>query len=336
MNFKFYGPQHFLEMARTIYGVPEEHLYLSLNNEHLQDNQIPVLLGAPWDHQGTIKQLEDAGFIHCAVQPLDAYKVHQALKSAGNNVASWDTAYQSVRADLWFRDWYAYPLMVAVAQAERMGIKKITAIEFGVWRGEGLLNLASIARALSDCTEIAIEVVGFDTGAGLPSVADWRDHPELWYSGELIMPDPEALRLSLPDNCRLILGDIKNTLGDFIETVTSEAPIGFVALDVDTYSSSVDSLKIFDIPATHLLPATLLYLDDSYINIMQSEYSGEALAVAHFNDRNSLRKIAAKKIRPGWPEKAWHHAMYFAHIFDHPARSSSSSVNFIGLNVHQL
>lgn len=336
MNYLFVGSRYLLDVAHSVYGVPQDCLVEQLPDAPIDESVAPVLLGAPWDHGQTLQGLEERGLTERTVFPLDAFEVHRALKSAGSVPVNWETAYQAVRADLWFRDWYAYPLLVAAAQAERMGLKRLTAIEFGVWRGEGLLNLASLALILADCTGISIDVVGFDTGAGLPSVADWRDHPELWYSGELVMPDPDALKARLPEHCRLILGDIKDTLGPFLETVTSEAPIGFIALDVDTYSSSVDALKVFDAPAASLLPATVLYLDDSYINIMQSEFAGEALAVDHFNQRSALRKIGAKKIRPGWPEKAWHHAMYFAHIFDHPVRSSSTSVNFIGLNIHQL
>lgn len=240
--------------------------------------------------------------------------------------------YSCIYHDLIERQWYAYPLIVAAAQAQRMGVFEVTVVELGVFTGVGLRNLASIGDFLAQTTGVRFRIFGFDTGAGLPSVADWRDHPELWQTGSFVMPDVEEVRRSLPPSCELIIGDIAQTMPPFVERLRAEAPLGFMALDVDTYSSSVAALKLFDGPAECYLPVVPTYVDDVNVNIMQTSFAGEGLAIRHFNDRSELRKIDQKIVRTDRPQKVWHHAMYFAHIFDHPLRASSGGTNFIGMN----
>ncbi|MEJ2080380.1 MAG: hypothetical protein P8020_21435, partial [Acidobacteriota bacterium] len=140
-----------------------------------------------------------------------------------------------------------------------------------------------------------------------------------------------------PDSTELIIGDIGATLPPFIQRLTADSPVGFVALDVDTYSSSVDALKIFSRSGPEvLLPATCMYVDDSYINIMQSEFCGEGLAISEFNEASKKRKIAQKIVRTHRVSLPWHHAIYFTHVFDHPVRDSYRGVSFIGLDVNKL
>ena len=49
-----------------------------------------------------------------------------------------------------------------------MGLESITAIEFGVAAGAGLLNICEIAKNLTKETGVKFKIYGFDTGAGMP------------------------------------------------------------------------------------------------------------------------------------------------------------------------
>jgi hypothetical protein len=296
-----------------------------------------MFVGFPWEFESIWTVIRKLGFEGKVITPNEPNRLHEKMAQYGLKFTAKDFAYRSIYNDLWHRDWYAFPLIAAVAQAERLGLKELTVVEMGVWMGEGLLNMASLCVLLTECTGIRFRVIGFDAGSGLPSVADYRDHPELWYTGELAAPDIDRLRSQLPKNCELIIGDIANTINGLISVLTPASPLAFMALDVDTYSSSVSALRVFkEIDASCMLPATPIYVDDGYINIMQNEYCGEGLAIREFNEEVPLRKILQKIVRTQQLQKPWHHTIYFCHAFDHPVRASHQGVSFIGLNINKL
>src|SRR5262249_43571044 len=66
----------------------------------------------------------------------------------------------------------------------------------------------------------------FDTGVGLPPPADHRDHPELYEEG-WCPQDRAALERELPDNARVVYGDLRDTIDDFGRTLSPGAPLGF-------------------------------------------------------------------------------------------------------------
>src|SRR4051812_19561466 len=71
----------------------------------------------------------------------------------------------------WFpRPEYAYCLNQACVQAKGLGIEAISAIEFGVGDGEGLMALESLAAELSKAHGFAIHTYGFDDLDRAPSV----------------------------------------------------------------------------------------------------------------------------------------------------------------------
>jgi hypothetical protein len=240
-----------------------------------------------------------------------------------------EIGYLAVRRNLFHRGHYAYCMILAAETALRMSRRRVTAVEFGVWRGSGLKNMCEIADFLQQTLGVEFLLYGFDTGAGLPAVADWRDHPELWATGELAMPNFEELAAQLPENCKLIIGDVKDTLGHFLrEQAESDAPIGFVSLDVDQYHSSVSCLRIFDAEPTQLAPVVPVWVDDSYLSVLQTTWAGEGLAIREFNDSHPLRKIEQKIVRTDDYPRLWHHCIYFAHIFDHPIRQGKQTAKF--------
>ena len=240
-------------------------------------------------------------------------------------------AYALVRADILWRGNYAYGMILAAEAALRMGLTTVSAIEFGVWFGAGLRNLCEIAELIADTLGVEFLIYGFDTGQGLPEIKDYRDHPELWNSHSLVMPNHDQLRRELPGNCHLIIGDVRETVPEFIRRPElAAAPVAFVSLDVDQYHSSVSALKVFSAATECLLPVIPVWVDDSYLNVLQSTWAGEGLAIRHFNDAHDFRKIEQKIIRTDSFPRLWHHCFYFAHIFDHPVRQGLQAARFDG------
>ena len=237
--------------------------------------------------------------------------------------------YLAIRRNLFHRGQYAYCMILAAETALRMSLSRVTALEFGVWYGAGLRNMCEIGDFLHQTLGVEFRIFGFDTGVGLPAVADWRDHPELWQSGSLAMPNFEELAAQLPPNCQLVIGDCEKTLAPFLrEHGSAEAPIGFVSLDVDQYHSSVSALKVFDAEAAHLAPVVPVWVDDAYLSVLQTTYAGEGLAIRDFNESHALRKIEQKVIRTDDHPRLWHHCIYFAHIFDHDIRQGRAPARF--------
>jgi hypothetical protein len=231
---------------------------------------------------------------------------------------------QAVRHNLYGRKHFAYSLMVVAEEARRMGLDRLSVIEFGVWKGNGLKNLASLASLVHDCTGVAFDVYGFDTSQGMPPAVDWRDHPELWQAGQMKMPDYEALQKTLPDHCTLVIGPIEETIESFCANrMSPDSPLAFISFDMDYYSSTMQSLRVMENPPDHYLPVMPIWVDDSYIHFMQSRYAGEALALRDFNGTHELRKFEYKQIRPNDHPEFWHNCVWFCHIFDHPMRSGS-------------
>jgi hypothetical protein len=273
------------------------------------------------------KGLSPSQIITCA----EPGKAHRALSRLASYSADYNRqiGYIAIRQNLYHRGHYAYCMILAAEAALRMSLTKVSAVEFGVWYGSGLKNMCEIADFIHQTLGVEFCIYGFDTGAGLPTVADWRDHPELWGSGTLAMPNFAELASQLPDNCRLIIGDCKDALAPFLrEFGSAEAPIGFISLDVDLYHSSVSALKIFDAEATHLAPVVPVWVDDSYLSVLQTTFAGEGLAIREFNDQHELRKIEQKIVRTDDFPRLWHHCIYFAHIFDHPVRQGKAPARF--------
>src|ERR1700730_2552995 len=94
------------------------------------------------------------------------------------------------------RPHYGYCLYHAAKLAVKLGYRKISAVEFGVAGGNGLITLEHHAEQVSEILPIEIEVYGFDTGEGLPRPIDYRDLPYHWKEGFYKM-DVKALEATL-------------------------------------------------------------------------------------------------------------------------------------------
>ena len=170
------------------------------------------------------------------------------------------------------------------------------------------------------------EIIGFDTGTGMPAPKDFRDHPEYYTTGDFPM-DRAALSASLPSNARVLYGDVATTVPGFLAELSAEAPIGFVSLDLDYYQSSRAALRLFENPdATKYLPLVVSYLDDIAF-AGHNDWCGELLAVAEFNRENERRKISKYGfLRTGrvFKNPAWIEHMFVLHALDHPSRQPAA------------
>lgn len=213
---------------------------------------------------------------------------------------------------------YCYGVLQAAQQAHSLKIKKISVIEFGVGRGHGLITLENAALRISNYFNIQIDIFGFDLGIGLPKPVDYRDLPYYWRQG-LFKMDIDTLEKKLKKS-HLLIGDVSKTIPDFINSNT--APIGFVAFDLDFYSSTKSALNLFNARHCLFLPRVVCYFDDILSNDMvyHSEFTGVPLAIEEFNQKNSDRKIAKmhglryiRMIPDTWNEK-----IFVFHYFSHP------------------
>lgn len=216
------------------------------------------------------------------------------------------------------RPYYAYGLLQAANQAKSLGVKRISAIEFGVAAGHGLLELERLSYHITRITGVAIEVYGFDLAKGLPQPADYRDLPFIWQKGFYVM-DVMALESRLRPTTKLLLGNVKKTAQAFIKGNIS--PIGFVSFDLDYYTSTKDAFAIFKATDNKLLPRVFCYFDDIIGSDEEvvSDYAGELLAIAEFNKNNKMKKIAKLKglIHKRVIQSPWCDMIYVLHNFNH-------------------
>jgi hypothetical protein len=244
-------------------------------------------------------------------------------------VAAFGSFRARVAFDLVLRPQHAFGLLKAADTARECGVGTVSVLEFGVASGAGLLNLCEVGARVTQETGVGFEVVGFDTGTGMPPPRDYRDHPEHYRAGDFPM-DRARLESRLPANARMIYGDVARTVPEYLQSVTAAAPIGFVALDLDYYSSSREALTVFDHPdPTRYLPRVGLYLDDVTFD-GHNDWCGELLAVAEFSRTREVRKIGKHTfLRYGrvFKNSMWIDQMYVVHILDHPYRSAEGAAN---------
>jgi hypothetical protein len=215
------------------------------------------------------------------------------------------------------RPYYAYGLYQAALEARGLGISRISAYEFGVAGGHGLILLENLSEQITHLTGVKIDIFGFDLEVGLPTPLDYRDAPYIWKKGFYKM-DVSALKNRLK-NTKLVLGDVKKTIPDFISK--DYAPVGFIAFDLDYYTSTKDAFKIFDADDSKILPRVFCYFDDivGTDEEVMCEWVGELLAIKEFNDTHRDKKIA--KINGMFHKRVvkstWSDMIYAMHSFKH-------------------
>ena len=228
---------------------------------------------------------------------------------------------------------YAYGIHRACRQARSLKVSRITAIEFGVAGGNGLVAMEDHAAEISELTGVEVDVVGFDTGEGLYEVSDQRDMPYAFAGGNYRMDRPR-LEARLRD-AELVIGDAAETFGTYLER--GEAPIGMMAFDMDLYSATSAVLRHVSGDPGRFLPRPSVYFDDVVGRQQQdySDFAGELLAIHEFNAANDRCKLSEDRFFRALPiNKAWHHGVYTLHLFDHalyPIYVSSADADTLSL-----
>jgi hypothetical protein len=232
-----------------------------------------------------------------------------------------------IACDLVVRQQYAFSLLKTAELAMVQGLKSVTAIEFGVAAGAGLVNICDISRNITKLTGVDFKIFGFDSGKGMPPPRDHRDHPEVFSAGSYPLIDRSALMRALPHNAKLILGDIQETLPPFLAGLSASSPLGFVVIDVDYYWSAKECLNVFLGAADNYLPWTLVYLDDIGFE-SANPWAGELLAVREFNEENEMRKInlfRGLRHKRLFKHTSWFDQVYLLHVLDHGRRNVSGA-----------
>ncbi len=235
-------------------------------------------------------------------------------------VAAFGSFTRKVEFDLVLRAPYAFGVLGAAQRARSYGLHEITVIEFGVSSGAGLMNMSALAEQAERATGVKINVVGFDSGAGMPEPVDYRDHPDMYVHGDFPM-EFDKLRQKLPARTRLVLGDVAKTATEFLDKLT--VPIGFVVLDLDYYSSTKAAMRIFDGAPEKYLPLVSIYVDDIYSDLHNS-WCGELLAIEEFNAVHALRKFERFALLENtriFKRANWLKHMFGLHVLDHSARA---------------
>jgi hypothetical protein len=230
-----------------------------------------------------------------------------------------------IKYDVFRLPHYAFGVYEAALRAHNLGIKEITVVEFGVANGRGLIAMAKYSEKIMQALNIKIQVIGFDSGAGMPKHEGYKDHPELYLEGDFPMQNFENLKKILPSNTKLIITNLN--ADNWTKYISNNSPIGFVSIDVDYYSSTINLLNyLFTIEVEKLLPNSLFYLDDVTLD-NHNPYQGELLALNEFNKKSELRKFDSyfSKLRQKqkFYNSPWLSQIYQLHCFDHPVRNAA-------------
>lgn len=214
------------------------------------------------------------------------------------------------------RPQYVWGMLQGTALAKVLGMERVSAIEFGVASGAGLVSLEHTAEQCERLVGIGVDVFGFDTGTGYPKPQDYRDMPYRWFEGYYPC-DKEVLQKRL-SRARMIYGLIAETVDAFVSS--SHAPVAFVGWDLNMYTGTKDGLRLFEGSPAALLPRIPCSFR-SAVGKDCCEFTGELLAISEFNAAHDTRKLS--KI-PGMryfvPANAghWVGMLRTLHIFDHP------------------
>ena len=182
-----------------------------------------------------------------------------------------------------FRPHYETLIYESSKNAIKLGYNEINIIELGVAGGNGIRTLVKYKKKIEEILKIKINIIGFDTGTGLPNTTLKEDLPFFWKQGDYT--NKNLSDLEKEDQCiKIYEGDISFTLDKFISE--SKNKIGLIIFDLDLYSST--KLFLDKIPKLSkgnlLLPRIFCYFDDLFVaDYCLDDVNGEPLAISQFN-----------------------------------------------------
>jgi len=190
-----------------------------------------------------------------------------------------------------FRPHYETLMFETAKNAIKLGYNEISIIELGVAGGNGIKSLIKYKRKIESVIDIKINIIGFDSGSGLPNVDDKKDLPFFWKKGDYTNKNLNELEKK-DSNVKIFEGNIENTINDFI--LKNKNKIGLILFDLDLYTSTkifLNKIKYLS-EKNLLLPRVFCYFDDLFIaDYHLDDTNGEPLAIKEFNDQHEDLKL---------------------------------------------
>jgi len=257
--------------------------------------------------------------LRCALSIPGARRiVRRLVRAAGNHLEL--PLDLEVDLNIGDRPNYTYCVYHAAQLARRLGLKAISVLEFGVAGGNGLMFLDRLSLRVEKATGVRIEVYGFDTGMGLPEVTATEDLP-YWFRPTQYKMEVQELEAQLT-SAKLVLGNVAKTVVDFFERYRP-APVAAIFNDLDLYTSTRDSLKLFDQPSEHFLPRIFFYFDDVIGTELEmySDCAGQLLAISEFNRSHDSIHISINQNLLARVDVSYRYQIYYGHLRSHPLYS---------------
>ena len=192
-----------------------------------------------------------------------------------------------------FRPHYESLIYETSKNAIKLGFNEINVVELGVAGGNGIKSILKYKRKIEKILDIKINIVGFDTGTGLPNSDLKEDLPYFWKQGDYTNINLKGLEKE-DSSIKIYEGNISSTIDKYI--FENKIKIGLIFFDLDLYSST--KLFLDKIPALSekklLLPRVFCYFDDLFVaDYTLNDINGEPLAIKEFN--NQFKKIKLGK-----------------------------------------
>ena len=130
--------------------------------------------------------------------------------------------------------------------------------------------------------------------------------------------DEPTLRARLHP-AKLVLGNVADTVSEFF-TRHNPAPVGAIFNDLDLYTSTRDSLRLFEQDVSRFLPRLFMYFDDVIGTELEmySECNGQLLALSEFNSRQQEVFVGLNQNLLARNEVEYRYQIYYAHMRSHP------------------
>ena len=192
-----------------------------------------------------------------------------------------------------FRPHYESLIYETSKNAIKLGFNEISVVELGVAGGNGIKSILKYKRKIEKILDIKINIVGFDTGTGLPNSDLKEDLPYFWKQGDYTNINLKELEKE-DSSIKIYEGNISSTIDKYI--LENKIKIGLIFFDLDLYSST--KLFLDKIPVLSekklLLPRVFCYFDDLFVaDYTLNDINGEPLAIKEFN--NQFKKIKLGK-----------------------------------------
>lgn len=218
------------------------------------------------------------------------------------------------------RPHYAYCMLGAARLAKRLGLHRISAMEFGVAGGNGIKFMCDFAKEVRRATGVTVDCYGFDSGKGMPDPKGNEDLP-YWFKAQQYRMDVPALQATVPE-AKLVLGEIADTVLDFVER-EKPAPIGAIMNDVDYYSSTLASFELLTQAKANpgsFLPRLFMYFDDIIGSELEmyGPFNGQLAAIDSFNQAQPDCKIHLNQNLVPLNHLHYRYQIYYGHLLSHP------------------